>query len=197
MPEEKLVHMREMVTSWLGRCSGRFKELESLLGHLSHAATVIRDGQIFLRHLFSLLSVARSCNHFIHLDQTGHADLYWWACFLQHWNGRSFLPRPGATTLHVYTDASGSFGCGGVMLPGDWFQIQWPQSWAEVDISTKELVPIVVGAALWGGAWASCCVQFHTAVVAMLQGHTARHSTALHLLRCFTSMHLCPSSDTA
>ena len=30
-----------------------------------------------------------------------------------------------------------------------WFQVQWPEEWNEVDISVKEMVP-VIAAALWG-----------------------------------------------
>ncbi len=41
IPEEKLVHIRQLVQSWLGKRSGNFRECQSLLGDLSHAATVI------------------------------------------------------------------------------------------------------------------------------------------------------------
>ena len=110
IPEEKLSFMREQVQLWLGRRSGKYKELESLLGHLAHTATVIRDGRTFLRHLFSLLSVTRSRYHYVHLDGAARADPFWRACFLQHWNGRSFLPQLSLPTTHVYTDASGKTG---------------------------------------------------------------------------------------
>ena len=33
-----------------------------------------------------------------------------------------------------------------------WFQAQWPP-WEQVDIATKELVPVAVAAALWGSRW--------------------------------------------
>ena len=39
------------------------------------------------------------------------------------------------------------------MQPSHWFSLCWPPSWADVDISVTELVPIVVAAALWGRAW--------------------------------------------
>lgn len=52
----------------------------------------LRDGRLFLRHLFSLLTAARSRHHDVHLDSVARADLCWWSCFLHHWNGRSFLP---------------------------------------------------------------------------------------------------------
>ena len=57
LPIEKLVWLREMVFSWQYKKSFTCKDLESLIGHLAHAATVIRPVRIFLRHLFSLLSV--------------------------------------------------------------------------------------------------------------------------------------------
>ncbi len=37
IPEEKLVHIRQLVQLWLGKRSGKFRECQSLLGHLSHA----------------------------------------------------------------------------------------------------------------------------------------------------------------
>ena len=38
---EKLDHIRNLVFGWRQRHSGRYKDFESLLGHLSHAALVI------------------------------------------------------------------------------------------------------------------------------------------------------------
>ena len=79
LPLDELELTRSLVRSWRGRRSGRYKEFESLLGHLSHAATVIRQGRIFLRHLFTVLKAARSAGHFVHLDTTSRADLLWWS----------------------------------------------------------------------------------------------------------------------
>ena len=49
-----------------------------------------------------------------------------------------------------------------------WFRGQWPE---DVDISVKELVPVVIAAALWGRHWTSEHVCFHSdnmAVVSIL-----------------------------
>ena len=73
---------------------------------------------------------------------------------------------------HVHTDASGSFGCGALSSDTRWFQVQWPESWGDVDISVKEMVPIVIAAAVWGGSWHRHRVFFHSdnaAVVAIIQ----------------------------
>ena len=55
LPSAKLARLQEMMQQWVGRRACTRKELESLLGHLSHAATVITQGRTFLRQLFALL----------------------------------------------------------------------------------------------------------------------------------------------
>lgn len=47
------------------------------------------------------------------------------------------------------------------MVPTHWFQIEWPSAWSSIDISVKELVPIVVVAALWGESWTAKRICFH------------------------------------
>ena len=39
---------------------------------------------------------------------------------------------------------------------------QWLQQWHGVDISAKEIVPIVMAAALWGGSWSGKHVCFYS-----------------------------------
>ena len=50
------------------------------------------------------------------------------------------------------SDASGSWGCGVFSSTGLWFQLALPDSWQEVPITMKELLPIVL-AAMWGSLW--------------------------------------------
>ncbi len=186
LPVEKLARLRSLVALWQRKRSCTRKELESLVGHLSHAATVIRPGRIFLRQLFSLLSIAAKPHYQIRLNATVHADLQWWACFLQDWNGSSLFHQPNPTT-HVYSDASGSFGCGAFDTALGWFQLQWPSHWTTIDIAVKEFLPVVVAAATWGRHWGGCYIRFHSdnmAVVAVLNKRTAKDPLLIHYLRC-------------
>ena len=187
LPSDKLACLRMLVASWLGRRSGRRADLESLLGHFSHAAVVVRPGRIFLRHLFSLMAKVSRRHYFVHLDVVARADLAWWDCFLQSWHGTSLIISNDSMATHVHTDASGSFGCGALSSDTRWFQVQWPESWGDVDISVKEMVPIVIAAAVWGGSWHRHRVFFHSdnaAVVAIIQRRLVKHPALLHLLRC-------------
>ena len=194
LPEDKLSRIRALVTTWIRRRSGRRSDIESLLGHLSHAAIVVRPGRIFLRHLFSLMARVAQRHHFVHLDRVVKADLAWWDCFLQSWHGSSFIIPDGPASIQIHSDASGSFGCGAFTSDLQWLQLQWPGSWAHVDISVKEMVPIVLAAALWGDSWRGsrvCFLSDNAAVVAVLNCHSPRHPILLHLLRClyFYSAH--------
>ena len=183
LPHDKVDRMRALVSSWLGRRSGRRSDLESLLGHLSHAAVVVWPGRIFLRHLFSLLARASRGHFFIHLK----ADLAWWHCFLQVWHGAAFVISQNAPVVNVHSDASGNFGCGAVTGDARWLQVRWPDSWANVSIAVKEMAPIVLAAAVWGRTWHRSRVCFHcdnAAVVSVIQRRSAKDPTLLHLLRC-------------
>ena len=176
IPEGKLVYMREQVRVWLRRRSGKYKELESLIGtFLTPALYDPGWADVPLTFVYPAISdqvTPPLCPS--GLGGTGGPVLV--GVFLQHWNGRSFLPQPSLPLTQVYTDAPGSFGCGGVVLRSHWFQLKWPPEWAEVDISVKELLPIVVAAATWGRGWTNIRICFHTdnmVVMAMLQNKLA------------------------
>lgn len=188
LPQEKVDRLKDMLLRWRSRKACTKKELESLLGHLSHAATVIRPGRIFLRNLFALLSRVSNPQHFIRLNMQSRTDLLWWGLVLiQHWNGFSFFPSP--TPAHqVFSDASGSFGCGAIIAGiSSWFQLKWPTAWEDTGITAKELVPIVVAAALWGRSWGGKHIHFvsdNEAVVAIIMRRNAKLPLLTQLLRC-------------
>ena len=187
LPPGKVSRIKALVQSWLVKRACTRRELESLLGHLSHAAMVIRAGRPFLRQLFSLLAVVHLPDHYVRLNLGARADLAWWHCFLCDWNGSSFFPL-SAPSHHVYSDASGLFGCGALMFPSSWFQLQWSRDWIPVGIVAKELLPIVIAAAIWGHSWDGLHICFHSdnmAVVDILRKRSSKDPLIMHLLRCF------------
>lgn len=187
LPTEKVARLQQLLHSWRSRKCCTRRDLECLLGHLSHAATVIRPGRIFLRSLFSLMSRVTNPSHFIRLNMESRTDIAWWRCLLDNWNGQSFFP-PSSPSCHLYSDASGSYGCGAYGPDvAAWFQLQWPDAWNGVGIASKELVPIVIAAVLWGPRWASGHVCFHCdneAVVSVIENRQAHHPLLRQLLRC-------------
>ena len=163
---------------------GTKRELLSLIGLLNHAATVVRPGRTFLRSLIDASTTVVHLDHHVTLRAQARADIAWWHTFIHSWNGTSMMP-PEHISYTVYTDASGSWGCGA--LSGDrWLQIQWRDSWANTHIAAKELTPIVVAAAVWGCCWRGsriCCYCDNIAVVFALNKGSARDPQLMRLLR--------------
>ena len=167
------------------------RELESLVGLLNHACKVVRAGRSFLRRMIDLLHARSGVTHPgaltpIRLNLSFRADLAWWQHFAEEWNGTSFLRTPrDLPSLHVASDASGQWGCG-AWWGSNWFQLEWSEATFPSPIAVKELLPILIGCAIWGHAWENHRVVWlcdNQAVVACLRSRTSRHPTLMHLLR--------------
>ena len=65
------------------------------------------------------------------------------------------------------------------------FLFEWPSGWEGVDISVKELVPVVVAVALCGGLWQGHHICFHSDNMAVVNTKTSKAPLLKHLLRCF------------
>ena len=75
LPEEKVSRLLSMLQHWRSRKSCSRAELESLLGHLAHAAIVVRPGRTFLHQLFTLLSMVAKPHHYVHLNQSVRGNI--------------------------------------------------------------------------------------------------------------------------
>ena len=111
LPEEKLPRIKLLVQKWMGRRACRKRDLESLLGHLQHAAAVVRPGRTFMRRLIELLSAFQDREHWIRLSEETCSDLCWWAHFMERWNRVALIPSRAPLVTPLISDASGSWGC--------------------------------------------------------------------------------------
>ena len=172
------------------------RELQSLTGLLQHATKVVVPGRAFMRSLHALQSVGRSPAHKVRLNLAARADIIWWYCFVHKWNGASMLWDLGRLVpeITVHSDASGGWGCGAYCLP-HWFSLQWPPELESASIQVKELVPVVIAAALYGKEWSGKVVLFkvdNMAVVNIIADIYSREPHLIHLVRLlifFASLH--------
>ena len=187
LPRGKLERLQISLGRWLDKDSATKRQLQSIIGQLSDAAIVVRPGRTFLRSLIRTSTIPKKQDHKIRLNMECKADLHWWNTFISGWNGTALFPGRPLSDV-VTADASGSWGCGALLEDGTlWFQFQWPPSWSEVNIATKELFPLVMAAALWGTRWRGGRILFRSdnqAVVAALASYSARDPPLVHLLRC-------------
>ena len=152
LPEEKLARLRDLITQWKSRKSCSKRELESLLGVLQHACTVIPAGRAFLRQIINLLSVTKKRHHHVRLNSTFRSDLEWWRIFASHWNGKSLISTAYIKEVRLTSDVSGSWGCG-AWWNSDWFQLAWDQASQHFQIAIKELIPVLIATVIWGKRW--------------------------------------------
>lgn len=186
LPPQKLRRILDLVEDWLRKRACKKHDLECLLGHLQHAAIVVRPGRTFVRRLLELLGAFRNRDHWIRLGCAVRSDLQWWSCFMEGWNGVSLISRMAPQRIPLVSDASGSWGCGAFWGP-HWFQWQWEGRASDWTIAPKELLPIVCSLAIWGKHWSGSRVECrcdNAAVVAVVNSGKAKDSTLLHLLRC-------------
>ena len=142
-----------MVSAWQDKKACTKRELLSLVGALQHATMIICYGRVFLRRMIELTQTAKEYHHFVRLNRHFWSDLQWWRMALPCWNGIGFL-TPAYTSnpeVAIYSDVSGSRGFGAWCQPSyRWFQGSWPVTWNSINITAKELLPIVLAAAIWG-----------------------------------------------
>ena len=160
----------------------------SLVGELVHVSKVVTPGRTFLRRMLDIAHSWPSLNHWICLDLEFRADVMWWHVFVDQWNGMSLFVAHvyQAAIMVMFTDASGSWGCGATD-GNNWFQYARHHNWSDVNIATKELVPIIQAVSICGGHWANTRISFHSdniAVVEVMQFSFSKDSKIMHLLQC-------------
>ena len=177
LPEDKLNTLRTLLRTWVeAKCIRNTRQFQSLVGHLVHATQVLPLGKAFLNRLFPLARQV-SGNAVRRLNTEAKADLAWWITLCQHWSGIStqqflLLQEP---SHHLFTDTSGSWGCGAWSLPS-WLQVAW-QGLPPLDsIATKELFPIVLACAVWGPQWRGSSILCHCDNIAAVSQVNSLHA---------------------
>ena len=152
LPRAKLVELRALVSTWMGKCPCMKKELESLMGKLQHACIVVKAGRSFLRRLFKLQATTNSSS----CSPAGHCQVE--PCLVGNLpgvmeRGSNHFPiyASNPTTPCVHRRGRWLQLCGN----RHWFQYMWPspfQGWA---IAAQEVLPIIVACMIWGPWWAN------------------------------------------
>ena len=78
LPDDKLTRLHALLQQWGNKSSCSRSELESLIGHLSHACKVVRSCRSFLRRMLDLLHAVRPSQLILGLNHGFRSDLAWW-----------------------------------------------------------------------------------------------------------------------
>jgi len=189
LPQEKVDKCIEGIKNARGRNKITLRNLQSLIGSLNFACSVIVPGRVFLRRMINLTIGKNNPHHYIRLTKEIQQDLHIWEIFFQSFNGKSFfLEEAWATScqLRFYTDAAKSQGYG-IIFGCHWAYGEWPDEWkTNRDISFLEFFPIVVGLSMWCHTLRNKRVLFMTdneSVVHVINKQTSRDTYLLSLIR--------------
>lgn len=189
LPEEKIDKIVGLLGEFKVKKKVTLRELQSLIGLLNFACSVIVPGRAFLRRLHDLTK-GHSCPKFrITLNSEARADLQAWFNFVSNYNGKScflFQKWISSDVLKLYSDAAGVHGGFAAVFGSKWFVGEWPPDMKDLHITIKELYPIVLAIEIWGKTLENHKVLFMTdneAVVGIINSTTSKDKVLMKLVR--------------
>lgn len=198
LPAEKISKLTGLLQTFSRRRKVTLRELQSLLGLLNFACSVIPSGRAFLRRLYDLTCNVKRPHHKIHLSIGSRADIKIWLQFISHFNGSSVFLHDtwlSSDRLALYTDAAGNSDLGyAAVLGPKWFANKWSNDMAHYQIAVKELFPIVLALELWGASLKNKKLLFlsdNSAVVAVINKQSCRDKILMRLVRRLVLAALC------
>ena len=164
LPRDKLQKCVEFISEFLRRKKVTLREIQSLVGLLNFACSVVTPGRAFLRRLIDLTHGVRFSHHLIKLNGEAKADLNVWLSFLSTFNGRSFFLDDrwqNSSKLNLFTDAADGIGFGAIFCT-EFCHGFWPDHWRYRNIAILEFYPIILSLYLWGHKMANHSILFFT-----------------------------------
>lgn len=195
IPKEKISELKSLIGDLVSRRVRKItlRQLQSLIGKLAFACRAVVPGRAFCRRLIDATIGVKCAHHRIRVSASMIADLQVWLSFLDHFNGLSIILDKDwcdNQDLDLYTDAAGSLGFG-AYFQGHWAHGSWPSHLLAMEITFKELVPIVLSLHLWGAEFANRRIVFHCdneAVVHIINKQSTRSKPIMVLVRILVSV---------
>lgn len=191
VPEEKIIKLKAQLNTTLGRKKVTLKELQSLTGSLAFCSKALPAARAFNRRFYGAMSGISKSFHRIRVTKGMKEDIKVWLTFLDKFNGCTFFPDEfwiTNTVLELFTDSSGSLGCG-AYFQKKWLVFKWPLDWGQRvlrDITFLELVPIVLAILTWSKMLTNKKVLFHvdnSALVDIINSKSSKSDRVMCLLR--------------
>ena len=186
LPQDKLQDYSGILHQVLLHGKITRKDLESLIGKLNFAASVV-PARPFLRRLIDLLGTVAKPYYYIRITKGVREDLVTWLTFLAEYNGVTYfraLQVADSQVIHMVSDASklGFGACYG----SKWVQATYPPSWHRHHITILELYPLYVLLNIFGHLMRNSNVLFHcdnSAVTAILNKQSSKDATIMQIVR--------------
>ena len=190
LPADKLAKIKQLLNSYLSRSKLSLVEIQSMVGLLNFAYSVVVPGRCFLRRLIEITRDLRKPHHRVRVTRSAKADMQMWLRFIEEFNGKSFFLEDkweNSVNIKLNTDAS-NIGYGRI-FGKRWFLLGMASELGVIyHITVKELFPIVLALETWGHLIANKCIYmyFYTdneAVSEVINKQSSQDETLMELLR--------------
>ena len=144
IPKDRIKRLKIEIkrTLKLGYCQAR--GLARITGQIISMCKVFLPAKLLLRNLYRLLSLKKTWQEKLMLDQASREDLIWWLEALNGWNGKH-LKKMQENTIQITTDASGySWGGSIVGEPAQKAQGYWDFHTQFLSSNTKEILAVLL-----------------------------------------------------
>lgn len=152
VPNQRMEEIHEMLRCWRDKKNSTKTELQSLIGLLQYVTKCVRQSKIFLNRILEFLRSFETDDARKKLTESFRKDITWWRCFMQEFNGVSFIPAEiwSEPDVTFSTDSCLS-GCGG-MYKNEYFHANFPNNIRQQSrpIHQLEMLAVLIGVRLWG-----------------------------------------------
>lgn len=117
LPRDKVEKCRTLLYQYQNKKACTLKEIQSLVGDLNFACSVILPGRAFLRRFIQLTMQVSENQKFVSINKECKDNMAMWLVFLDSYSGKTmFLDEKfiSSNTLHLYFDAAQSKGFAGI-----------------------------------------------------------------------------------
>lgn len=168
LPQTKLESYKDSIYQALIKKRMTQKELQSLVGKLNHASSVV-PARAFLRRLIDKISSVKKPRHYIKITRELRDDLNTWLQFLENYNGVTYfraLQILPSDHLNMASDAS--IKGYGATFGNKWIQDEYPIEWQNlmrmdlVGSSFIEIYPIYALIMMFGHNLLNSSILFKT-----------------------------------
>ena len=102
IPGEKVNQTLKEIKKVKRRKSITRRQLQSIIGRIVHVAKCVAPARLFASRLLEVLRGSPQLDY--EVNKQVRADVEWFICYLQEWNGVAYIPSTNTKTT-IYTDA--------------------------------------------------------------------------------------------
>ena len=185
---ERLLEIKSEANKWLNKNTTSKKDMQRLVGKLNFAASTVKSGRLFFSRILAFMN--KLPKHGVRtLPPEVKKDCRWWAIFMEHYDGVSFIHEVGMRPVDSVISTDACLDAMGAFFEGEYVHAKFPLEITQPDnvsINELECLALVVALKIWGGNCTGLNLLFHcdnSSTVDVVNAGKAKNTFAQSCLR--------------